>query len=277
MTVPDADPLFSVRGLVVMITGAAGGLGSYLASALAGRGARPVLTDIDANRLTEVAVMISGAVSLAGDTTDARHTQALVDLAEEHFGGIDVLINCAAIGCHTPPQELSIEEWNRIVGVDLGGYFLPSRDVARSMILAGRSGSIINLSSIAGSTAIGRGNVAYSVAKAGVNQLTRELAVEWSGYGIRVNAIQPCQIETPALLGLIETGLADERQLIAGIPLGRMARTSDLLGPVIFLASPASAYLSGVTLPVDGGNLAMNAGATIPSKATAATQTHIPR
>lgn len=257
--------LFDVSGLVVVVTGAAGGMGRYLATELAARGARLVLTDADPDGLMCAHAALEGALAEAGDVTDAQFTERLVDSAEARFGHIDVLINCAAIGCHTAPHELAMDDWNRVVQVDLGGYFLASRDVARSMMRTGGSGSIINFSSIAGSTAVGRGNVAYSVAKAGVNQLTRELAIEWAAYRIRVNAIQPCQIETDSLLRLIRDGVADETALVAGIPLGRMAKPKDILGPVLFLAGAASEFVTGVTLPVDGGNLAMNAGATVPT------------
>jgi NAD(P)-dependent dehydrogenase (short-subunit alcohol dehydrogenase family) len=124
-------------------------------------------------------------------------------------------------------------------------------------------GSILNISSIAGSTALGRGNLPYSVAKGGVNQLTKELAVEYAGEGIRVNAIQPCTILTP---GLKKELLADPRfgqrlrdRLLVGIPLNRFLEPEDLVGAGVYLCSDAAAAVTGVLLPVDGGNLALNA------------------
>ena len=133
------------------------------------------------------------------------------------------------------------------------------------MISAGRGGSIINFGSIAGVTALGRGNLAYSVAKGGVAQLTRETAYAWAPHGIRVNAILPCQfrnawwddnLRDPERRPLVE-------RVLTAIPLGRLGEPHEIVGPVLFLASDASSMVTGIQLPVDGGNLAMNAGGTI--------------
>jgi len=132
------------------------------------------------------------------------------------------------------------------------------------MIRRGRGGCIVNVSSIAGSSALGRGNFVYSVAKGGINQFTRELAVEWSPHGIRVNAIQPCQILTPALRRILADPRLDPETIkdrfLRGIPLGRLGEPDDVAKAAVFLASDAAAFITGVMLPVDGGNLALNAG-----------------
>jgi NAD(P)-dependent dehydrogenase (short-subunit alcohol dehydrogenase family) len=133
------------------------------------------------------------------------------------------------------------------------------------MLAAGRGGSIINFSSIAGVSALGRGSVAYSAAKGGVIQLTRELAFAWAGNGIRVNAILPCQFLNDWWRG--NTTDPDRQALLervlSAIPLGRLGEPEEIVGPVLFLASAASSMVTGILLPVDGGNLAMNAGASI--------------
>ena len=134
------------------------------------------------------------------------------------------------------------------------------------MLEAGIGGAIVNISSIAGSTALGRGNFVYR-AKHGVIGLTRELAIEWARAGIRVNAIQPCQFETAGLKPLLGDTSDAARAMVAkfesGIPLGRLGVPDDIVGPVIFLVSDAARMVTGAVLPVDGGNLAMNAGASL--------------
>jgi NAD(P)-dependent dehydrogenase (short-subunit alcohol dehydrogenase family) len=135
----------------------------------------------------------------------------------------------------------------------------------RRMIRQGRGGSIVNISSIAGSSALGRGNFVYSVTKGGINQLTRELAVEWAHHGIRVNAVQPAQTLTPGVrAGMLKDPRLDpatfQERLVRGIPLDRLGEPEDIAAAVVFLASDAAAFITGHVLPVDGGNLALNAG-----------------
>jgi NAD(P)-dependent dehydrogenase (short-subunit alcohol dehydrogenase family) len=131
------------------------------------------------------------------------------------------------------------------------------------MIAQGHGGSIINISSVTGSSGFGRGLVVYPVSKAGLNQLTRELAVEWAQYQIRVNAIQPCQFRTPAFQHQLDDPSVDasalSEQFLSGIPLRRFGELGDIVGPAVFLASDAAAMVTGAMLPVDGGNLALNA------------------
>jgi NAD(P)-dependent dehydrogenase (short-subunit alcohol dehydrogenase family) len=139
--------------------------------------------------------------------------------------------------------------------------------VARHLIAAGRPGAIVNLSSISGSTSLGRGIFAYGAAKAGIDGLTRDLAIEWASYGIRVNSVAPCQVRTEGFASVADKqstegdGLVE--RVLRGIPLGRLAESEDIGHAIQFLASDASAMITGVVLPVDGGNLAMNPGATL--------------
>jgi NAD(P)-dependent dehydrogenase (short-subunit alcohol dehydrogenase family) len=152
-----------------------------------------------------------------------------------------------------------------MMGANLTGVFLCSRAAGRQMIAAGRGGSIINFSSTAGATALGRGSLAYSAAKGGVIQLTRESAYAWADKRIRVNAILPCQFVNDWWRDNMTD--PDRRPLVdrvlSGIPMGRMGEPEEIVGPVLFLASDASSMVTGILLPVDGGNLAMNAGASL--------------
>jgi NAD(P)-dependent dehydrogenase (short-subunit alcohol dehydrogenase family) len=264
---------FDLSGKVALVTGggAGGGLGHAMAVGLAGAGADVVVSDIDAAGAiaTRQEIEQLGRRSLAVTCDNASREQLLALFGEidRVFGRIDVLINNVGAGARYRPEQLPYQEWERVLGTSLSGTFICAIEAGRRMIARGSGGSIINISSIAGSSALGRGNLPHSVAKSGLNQLTRELAVEWGPHGIRVNAIQPAQIRTPNWIAGEEVMDWDyplwERHLIEGIPLGRLGTPADLVGPAIFLASDASAFVSGCLLPVDGGNLAMNAGGNI--------------
>ena len=190
---------------------------------------------------------------------------ALFDQVRARFGQVDILVNGAFTPVNARPHALGLEEWERTMRVNLTAYFLCARSAGQAMIDAGRGGSIINISSIAGVSGLGRGNFAYSVAKGGIVQMTRELAVEWGRYGIRVNAILPVQTRTKGFQARLDHPDTDAEALmgrvLGAIPLGRMAEPEDFVGPTVFLASDASAMVTGMMLPVDGGNLAMNASA----------------
>jgi NAD(P)-dependent dehydrogenase (short-subunit alcohol dehydrogenase family) len=262
--------LFDLTGRVALVTGSAarGGIGQAIALGLAQHGASVVTTDLDgpAARMTAEQIQAAGRKSscIACDVSKPAEIEKLFGEVDRAFGRIDILVNNASIGSHAHPEELSLEEWRRVLDVDATGYFLCAQQAARRMIREGTGGSIINVGSIAGVSALGRGNFAYSVAKGAVNQMTRELAVEWAHHGIRVNAILPCQIRTRALDELINDPQFHSQKLVdrflSGIPMNRLGDPEDIVGPAVFLASDAARYVTGVLLPVDGGNLALNAG-----------------
>lgn len=254
-----------------MVTGSGSGIGRAVAHALAAAGAAVIGLDRDAEAGRRVAAEVSSAGSEAPficcDMGSPDMIESAFDRLDESTGRVDILVNNAAVGSHTPPALLSRSEWERVVGVGLTGYVFAAQAAGRRMIRQGDGGAIVNMGSIAGSTALGRGNFAYSVTKGAVNQLTRELAVEWAPHRIRVNAVQPCQVRTGGLQGLVDDPQFDDEALIAqflrGIPLGRLAEPEDIADAVLFLVSPAARFVTGVVLPVDGGNLALNPGGTV--------------
>jgi NAD(P)-dependent dehydrogenase (short-subunit alcohol dehydrogenase family) len=271
---PSPGPdLFRLDGRVALVTGAGGELAGAAALGFARAGASLVLTDRDPDRLeaTADAARALGAVcaTVVAEVTDQAGVDAVFAHLDDVFGRVDVLLNAAGFNpMQASPEDFPMAIWDVVIDVNLTGYLRFAQRAGRRMIDGGRGGSIINISSIAGTSALGRGNLAYGVSKAGVDQLTRELAVEWAWRGIRVNSIQPCQFLNDGLRAIIadpaRAHLAD--RMIAGIPIGRMGRADEIVGPILFLASDASSMVTGVNLPVDGGNRALNAGGSLPNR-----------
>jgi len=268
----DRDPgylagLFSLAGKVAVVTGAGHGIGRAIASGLSRAGARVAAVDIDVSSVRETVGAIERggreALALVHDLGSESEIESLFAAVEASFGPTDVLVNNAAINAvMAVPEQYPLEAWERTLQINLTAPFLCARSAARQMIAAGRGGSIVNLSSINGSRASARGSLSYDVSKGGVNHLTRCLAAEWGKHGIRVNAVQPCQFNPGWDDRLADPEYRDLAcTVLRGIPLGRFGEPKELVGPTIFLASDAASMVTGVCLPVDGGNLALNAGA----------------
>ena len=260
--------LHDLTGRIALVTGGGAGIGLATARLLGQHGARVAVTDI---RAPELDAAIAGlraegidATGYVSDVTDEAAVDTLVDRVQSELGLITILINNAGSGSHTLPEQVTMAEFRHMFELNLAGSFMMARAVGRRLMAAGQGGTIVNVSSLAATSALGRGNISFSVSKAGVNQMTRELAVEWAGAGIRVNAVQPCQVDTPgfSLLANSPGGKALLERMIRGIPLGRLATSEDCAAAIHFLASDAAAMITGVILPVDGGNLALNAGGT---------------
>jgi len=257
----------------LVITGTAGDIGRALSLAGAEQGYRVVGLDVLDERGNETAELVRAAGGHADylhcDISDTEQLAAMFDEITA-TGEIAGLVNNAALGSHTAPTEITSTEWHRVLGVTLTGAAFSAQRAARSMIRSGRGGSIVTIASIAGLAALGRGNFAYSVAKAGLVGMTRELAVEWARSGIRVNAVAPSQVDTSGFRPLV--GAADVAggnvldSAIRGIPLGRLATVDDITPLVMFLLGPASSFITGVTIPVDGGSMALHPGGTIGEK-----------
>jgi NAD(P)-dependent dehydrogenase (short-subunit alcohol dehydrogenase family) len=259
----------SAEPAVAVVTGAGSGIGRAIAASLAEHGYRLALLDVDAERARETAELVRGAAApFDCDVAEPERVADAFVAIDEHFGLVDLLVNNAVVSVpRVHPEDLALSDWQRTIDVNLTGYFLCAQAAGRRMIEQGAGGSIVNISSINGSSALGRGNLAYSITKGGVNMLTRELAVEWAPHGIRVNAVQPCQTKTAKLIEVLEhpnvETAAIAKDMLRGIPLGRFAEVEEIAAAVVFLASPEASMITGALLPVDGGNLAFNAGGTV--------------
>ncbi len=259
--------LFGLSGKVAMVTGAGanGGIGHAIALGYARAGARLVICDIDEDGLERTRSELGDAAALAMrcDISKPDEVEALFAASDAKGGAIDVLVNVPfAFPRRAPPHEVALADWERMFAVNVTGYFLCIRAAVPGMLAKG-AGAIINIGSNAGVSALGRGAFAYSCTKAAVHQMTRELAIEYGRRGIRTNAILPAQVRTPGLESHLNNPAFRDGvlpRILAGLPMGRLLTPEDMVGPAIFLASDAASAVNGVLLPVDGGNLAMNAG-----------------
>jgi NAD(P)-dependent dehydrogenase (short-subunit alcohol dehydrogenase family) len=263
--------LFRLDGRVALITGAGGAFGRAIAVGFAEVGARLFLTDLDSARLDETAALVRAAggqcASQTGDTGSSDDVDAIYASLDRAFGQIDILINNAGRNpMQGQPEAFPLEIWEDVLRTNLTGYFLFARAAGKRMIARGHGGSMVNVSSIASASSLGRGNLAYGTSKSGVNQLTRELAVEWAHRGIRVNAIQPCQFLNAGWRAMVAdpNRSALVQRVLSGIPIGRMGEPHEIVGPVLFLVSDAASMVTGVLLPVDGGNMALNPTGSLP-------------
>jgi NAD(P)-dependent dehydrogenase (short-subunit alcohol dehydrogenase family) len=248
------SPLRHTDDRVAVVTGAGQGIGRAIAVALAARGVRVVVTDRSTETGTAVAKEVGGDF-LSLDVSDPRAVAGVAGEVVRRFDRVDVLVNNAGIAHEDDALDVTDEVWHRVLDVDLTGTFVACREFGRHFVRR-RSGSIVNISSIA--AFIGSNpeyHVAYDVAKAGVSQLARSLAVEWARYGVRVNAVAPGRTRTPIL---DTVGMDDPRRMtqwIDQIPMGRLLEAEEIAAAVAFVALDATA-MTGQTLLVDGGQIA---------------------
>jgi NAD(P)-dependent dehydrogenase (short-subunit alcohol dehydrogenase family) len=251
------EKIFDLRGKVILLTGAIGGIGSELARGLAGVGARMALADVDPARLTALAAEIAADGGEARwfplDLLQRSSIAACVTDVVSAYGRIDVLVNGAGINRREGFLDVEEETYDRIMGVNLKGTFLLTQEVAKHMVRAGK-GSIINFASHNAVQMLG-GCAVYGASKSGIAALTRSMAVEWAKHGIRANAIAPGHILTP-LTQVTWDHPERSRYLRERIAMGRPGRPDELLGLTILLCSDASSYMSGMMVHVDGGCLA---------------------
>jgi NAD(P)-dependent dehydrogenase (short-subunit alcohol dehydrogenase family) len=249
---------FRLDGQVAVITGGARGIGRATAELFAAAGAHAVIVDRDGEEATRAAA----AIALAGGRSDAHALDVTDEAAVEtlfagiaaKIGRIDILVNNAGTTIRKPTLELSKEDWDRVVAVNMTAVFLCTKAVAKHILADGRGGVIVNVASILGFSGA-RPNISYHATKGAVVNMTRAFAVEWAKSNIRVNAVAPTWVRT----GLIAPILEDPalRAHIESItPMGRLAEPEEVAAAILFLASPAASMVTGHTLAVDGGFLA---------------------
>lgn len=253
----------SLDGKVVVVTGAAGGIGRSIAHRFGGQGAKVVVNDVDGDGAAEVSASIveagGAATHVAADVSDGEAVASMFDAVVAEFGTVDVLVNNA--GLVSPMLhffEADEAWWRKILDVNLTGHFLCSHRAARIMAKAG-GGNIINMSS-GGATRAHRAFTAYDATKGGIEALTRAMALDLGPYNIRVNALMPGSIDTSGL-GLDQRTLRGEN-----VPLGRIGEPIDMTGAALFLASDDASYITGDVIKVDGGMLAQQRSATVDIK-----------
>jgi NAD(P)-dependent dehydrogenase (short-subunit alcohol dehydrogenase family) len=252
MEIPRYQAAFRLDGQVAVVTGGASGIGLATAEALQQAGATVVRLDLSAPENQDGTLPPLIPVDVA-DPDGVR--RVLEDVVRRH-GRLDSLVNSAGMAIRKPAVDLPLEEWERVMAVNMTGSFLCAREAARLMITGGWRGSIVNVASIMGLSGGGLyPNISYQTSKGAVVNMTRALAVEWAPHGIRVNAVAPTYVRTPFIAPLLA-----QPELVRKIedmtPLRRLAEPADVAGAILFLASPAAAMITGHTLPVDGGFLA---------------------
>ncbi|HEX2463508.1 MAG TPA: glucose 1-dehydrogenase [Thermoanaerobaculia bacterium] len=252
----DPTRMFRLDGRTAIVTGASSGLGVVMSEALAGAGANVVLAARRTERIEELAGSITAAggkaVAVPCDVSREDDVDRMIAATQERFGSIDVLVNNAGVADPRPAEQESLEQFKRVLDVNLSGVFLCAQRCSRVMLAKG-SGVIVNVASVLG--VVGAGQIpqaSYTASKGGVVNLTRELAAQWARRGIRVNAILPGWFPSEMTAGMFDND--DGKRWIRGrTPMGRAGDPKELNGALLFLASDASSYVTGAMVLVDGG------------------------
>jgi gluconate 5-dehydrogenase len=255
----DVPKLFDLTGKTALVTGSSDGLGFGMARALAGAGAAVVLNGRNEGKLAQAAKSFEAAAQHAFQCAFDVADEAAVSAAFAHFDAegiaIDILVNNAGNQLRKPMLDVKTDEWRQVLDIHLTGAFQVGREAARRMIARGRGGKIINIGSLA--SAVARRTIApYTAAKGGIKMLTRSMAAEWAEHNIQANAIGPGYIATEMTKPLMNDAKFDA-WVKGRTPSGRWGTPDDLIGVTIFLASPASDYVNGQIIYVDGGLLAV--------------------
>lgn len=248
------NPIFDIEGKIALITGSGRGLGLSYAKGYLEAGATVILNDISQNELEQTVNTLRAdgfnAYGYCFDVSDGEAVNSMIDKMELEVGPIDILINNAGIHRRAPLEEMTAADWRKVIDVNLTSAFLVGQAVALKMIQRGK-GKIINITSL--NAELARTNIAnYSSAKGGLKMLTKSMATEWGKYGLTCNAIGPGYIQTALTQSLVDDPKFDA-WVKSEVPLGRWGLPEDIVGTAIFLGSPASDYINGYTIYVDGG------------------------
>ena len=256
MIISDLSGVFSLEGKTALVTGGGQVLGGAIAEGFAQFGADVAVVDINQQTADEVAATITGlgrkAVAFRCDVSEEDQVIKTVESSIKALGKIDILATVAGIGDRAMAEDMTMQQWKRVIDINLTGVWLFDQAIGKHLIDRKTGGSIINMASIAGQVGIKTGNANYCASKGGVIALTRLLAVEWAKYNIRVNAIAPVQFKTPLVLPLLEKP-ETVKYFLDAIPLNRFGEVDEIVGPAVFLASQAASMVTGIVLNVDGG------------------------
>ena len=263
-----------LTGKVALVTGAAQGIGLACATRLAKEGAKVVLCDVNEKAGQSAAKKIEGkggkATFVRCDVSHPEDVDAALGAALKAFRRIDVLVNNAGVVDDAPFLELSLEELDRVLGINLRGAFVMAQAVARQMVKQGKgrngsAGAIVNMSSINAQFAL-PDHVAYSISKGGINQLTKAMAIALAPQGVRVNTVGPGTIDTPLLQSVVRDK-AFRAKVLSRTPIGRFGRPDEIAAIVAWLASDEASYVTGTTVYADGGRLPLNYVVPVPDEA----------
>jgi NAD(P)-dependent dehydrogenase (short-subunit alcohol dehydrogenase family) len=257
--------MFELTDRVAIVSGTASGMGQAMATAFVEAGAHVMLLDMNTTGNEETAHTLSQmgrrAIPVTCDVSNYEDLDRVYAILDREFGRVDILGNVAGNGIQKAAEEISMEQFASVFQNLVFGRYYSTQQAGRRMLNQGK-GSIINIGSISGVTSLARQQSTYGMAMAAVIQMTRELSTEWSGRGVRVNAILPAQVvnKNNGLEARMEREPGLRATFLHGIPAGRFGQPDDIKGVALWLASDAAAWITGAIIPMDGGNLAMNAG-----------------